>query len=159
MRIGVLADTHIPVAAKKIPERVLSLLKGVELILHAGDILQLQVVEELRKIAKTVAVSGNMDSFDVIEKLPAQEIVSVKGFKIGLIHGWGPPHGLISRLKEEFSHVNCIVYGHTHMAAIDKVDGMLFLNPGSPTDKVFAPYNSMGFLEIDKEIKAEIVRL
>ncbi len=159
MRIGVISDTHIPVAAKSMPKKVFSLLAGVELILHAGDILQLRVIEELSEVAEIKAVRGNMDYPEILKKLPAQRIIQVEKFRIALVHGWGPPQGLISRLKQEFSDVDCIVYGHTHVAAINRDDNVLFFNPGSPTDKVFAPYNSIGFLEIDRELKAEIVRL
>jgi putative phosphoesterase len=159
MRIGVLSDTHIPVAARKIPDKVLSLLKGVDLILHAGDILELSALDELEKIAKTEAVRGNMDYPDVLESLPSRKVLEIGRFKIGLIHGWGPPQSLVERLKKEFTKVDCVVFGHTHAPVAERVEGALFFNPGSPTDRVFAPYNSLGFLEINDEIKPEIVRL
>jgi len=159
MRIGVLADTHIPIAAKKIPAHVLSLLEGVDMILHAGDILELSALDDLEKIAKTEAVRGNMDYADVLSSLPAKRILEIGGFRIGLAHGWGPPQGLIERLSKEFGKVDCVVFGHTHVPTIEKVNETLFFNPGSPTDKVFAVCNSFGFLEINDEIKPEIVQL
>lgn len=159
MRIGVISDTHIPVAAKNIPDRVLALLQDADLILHAGDILELSVLDELKKIARTKAVRGNMDHADVMESLPSKQILEIGRFKIGLIHGWGPPQGLIERLKKEFTKVDCVVFGHSHSPLVERINGTIFFNPGSPTDKVFAPYNSLGFLELNDEIKPEIIRL
>jgi putative phosphoesterase len=159
MRIGVISDTHIPVAAKKLPDHVLALLQGADLILHAGDILELSVLDELEKIARTKAVRGNMDHADVMESLPSKQILEIGRFKIGLIHGWGPPQGLIERLKKEFTKVDCVVFGHSHSPLVERINETIFFNPGSPTDKVFTPYNSLGFLELNDEIKPEIIRL
>lgn len=158
MRIGVISDTHIPVASKKIPERALALLKGADLILHAGDILELSVLDELEKIARTEAVRGNMDHASVMESLPSKQVLEIGRFKIALIHGWGPPQGLVERLRKEFTKVDCVVFGHTHSPLVERINGTLFFNPGSPTDKVFAPYNSLGLLELNDEIKPEIIR-
>ena len=159
VRIGVLSDTHIPVAAREIPGKVLELLGGVDLIVHAGDILQLTVLEELRELAEVRAVHGNMDTHSVREKLPEMDTFEVQGFKIGIIHGSGPHYGIESRIRERFNQVDVIIYGHSHLPKSEIIDGVLFFNPGSPTDKIFAPYNSFGILTIDKEIKGKIIRI
>ncbi|MBT9131929.1 metallophosphoesterase [candidate division NPL-UPA2 bacterium Unc8] len=160
VRIGVLSDTHIPVAAREIPRKVLELLGGVDLIAHAGDILQLTVLEELQELAEVRAVYGNMDTHSVREKLPEIDAFEVQGFKIGIIHGSGPPpSGIESRIREKFDEVDVIIYGHSHSPKNEIINDVLFFNPGSPTCRVFAPCNSFGILTIDKEIRGKIIKI
>lgn len=161
MKIAVIADTHIPNNVGEIPKAIRSHLKDVDLILHAGDLIELSVLEELEKIAPVRAVWGNMDPSTIRRNLPAKEIVKAGKFMIGLTHGSGPPLGLRGRVKKLFEadKVDCIVYGHSHAPESLVEDGILFFNPGSPTDEVFAPCKSFGMLYIDDEIKGEIIRL
>ncbi len=160
MKIGVLSDTHIPFAAAKLPEEIYLAFKDVDLILHAGDLIDISVIDELKKIARTEAVRGNMDEAAVVSTLPAKKIVEAGRFKIGLIHGYGSPSGLIDRLAGEFPQkVDAIVFGHSHSPLNEVKNGILFFNPGSPTDKIFANYNSYGILTVNDGIKGDIIRL
>lgn len=160
MRILVLSDTHVPRMAKDIPKAVYEEAGKCDLILHAGDITEPRVLEKLKKIKKTVAVSGNMDAPQLSSALKPREIIEVKGFRIGLTHGSGPPDGLIEKVQEEFrkDKVDCIVFGHSHHAVNETRDGVIFLNPGSPTDKIFAKFNSYGIIKVSRKIEAEIVK-
>lgn len=161
MKIGVISDTHIPRMAKDIPKAVYNGLKDVDMILHAGDLAEIKFLEKLKKIKKTVAVSGNMDSKEAAALLKPKEIIEAGGFRIGLIHGWGPPEGLPERMLGEFKgeKVDCIVFGHSHHPINEIKDGILLFNPGSPTDKIFTPYNSYGILEITDKIAGKIIKL
>ena len=160
MKIGVLSDTHIPFAASRIPEGVYNAFKGVDLILHAGDLIDMSVVDELSKLAKTQAVYGNMDSPEVRKVLPDKRIIKAGRFTIGLTHGYGPPFNLTEKIRKEFTQkVNVIVFGHSHNPVNKIENGILFFNPGSPTDKIFSIYNSCGILTVGAEIKGEIIRL
>jgi len=160
MRIGVISDTHIPNRADKIPEAVCEDFKKVDMILHAGDFVELSVLEKLKTLAPVKAVIGNMDHPEVVNLLSKKEIIEAGNFKIGLIHGYGPPFGLQERIKKEFTgKVDIIVYGHSHRAVKEMKDGILFFNPGSVTDKVFSPYNSYGIIEINDKIAAKIIKL
>lgn len=161
MRILALSDTHVPSMAKDIPKAVYEEAAKCDLILHAGDFTELSFYEKLKKAAKLTAVYGNMDSKELTSMLKPKEIIEVKGFRIGLIHGWGAPGGLIERLADEFKKekVDCIVFGHSHHAINKTVKEVLFLNPGSPTDRVFAPYSSFGIIEVSDGLKAEIIKL
>lgn len=161
MKIGVLSDTHIPTAAPSLPKEILSAFKGVDMIFHAGDFVERAVLTELVRIAPCYAVRGNMDAKDLSSSLPARLIVPVGKFKIGLFHGHGSPSRLIELLKEEFKQdaPDAIVFGHSHSPFNKVEDGVLFFNPGSPTDKVYAPYNSYGILNVNDKITGEIVRL
>lgn len=159
-KIAVLSDTHIPVAAKELPKTVYDGIAGVDMILHAGDILDMQVLDKLSKIAPVRAVCGNMDNDSACSKLPRKDIIKIGDCSIGLIHGWGPPSGLIDLVGRQFKNVDVIVFGHSHSPLIEKRGGILFFNPGSPTDKVFAPYNSYGILTIDgKIITPQIIKI
>lgn len=161
MKIGVVADTHISGDTKKIPSEIYDHFRGVDLILHAGDLVELWVLKELGKLAPVKGVYGNMDPIGVRRNLPSKDIIKTGRFKIGLIHGSGPPAGLLRKVKEIFKNdrVDVIVFGHSHNPLNLVKDGVLFFNPGSPTDELFAPYKSCGILEIDSEIKGQIIKL
>ena len=163
MMIGVVSDTHIPDRADRIPEKILDDFKNVNLILHAGDLVELGVLETLRKICPNVkAVQGNMDPPSVRKILPEKEVVEINGKRIGLIHGSGHPNKLIDFTGEVFKNekVDVIVFGHSHTPINERRAGVLYFNPGSPTDKIFSPYNSYGILEIiDSKIEGKIIRL
>ena len=160
MKIGVISDTHIPRAASDIPKKIYDEFRGVDLILHAGDFIELNVLDKLKELAPVKAVWGNMDERDVRSVLTDKKVVHIDNkFKIGLMHGHGAPAGLIEVVKKQFSNVDAIVFGHSHSPVNEVRDGILFFNPGSPTDKVFAPYNSFGILEVNESINGRIIRL
>lgn len=146
--IGVISDTHIPRRAKGLPQEVIDGFQGVEMILHAGDIIDESVLEELEKIASVYAVHGNVDPAELAEKLPAKRIIEYKGFKIGLIHGHGSYGSTLGRVMEAFEgeELDALVYGHSHKPHNDRINGMLIFNPGSPTDKRYEVYYSYGLL-------------
>ena len=161
IKIGVISDTHIPLNADKIPDEIFKHFEGVDLILHAGDLIELSVLDELRKIAPVEAVYGNMDSLNVKTSLQDKKIIKVGKFRIGLIHGSGSPSGLDQRIKNAFSDnkIDVLVFGHSHQA-VNKKDGeILLFNPGSPTDESSAHSKSCGILEIGKEVKGRIIKL
>jgi len=160
MRIVVISDTHIPKAASDLPEALYEAARGADLVIHAGDFVEIEVLEKLKSIKDTVGVYGNMDSKNLRDALKPKEIVSAGKFRIGVIHGYGAPGGLLKAVRSEFGKVDAIVFGHSHTPTCVKEDGIVFLNPGSPTDKVFSPYNSYGVLTVAAEgVRGEIVRL
>ena len=161
VKIGVISDTHI-YNFEDLPDKIIQAFKGIELILHAGDLVNLTILEGLRKMVPRVyAVWGNMDSPQVRRNLPEKEIIRVKQFRIGLTHGIGAPFNLMKTVREKFAkeQIDCIVYGHSHSPRNEVHQGILYFNPGSPTDKYFAPYNSYGILEVDKRIEGKIIKI
>ncbi|MEE8359357.1 MAG: metallophosphoesterase family protein [Candidatus Omnitrophota bacterium] len=159
MRIGVVSDTHMPRTASELPEKLREDFKKVDLILHAGDITSSEVLKTLKEIAPIRAVYGNMDDLELQDSLPVKKIVKAGKFKIGLMHGFGPPFGLIERVGKEFKGVDAIVFGHSHSPINVVKKGVLFFNPGSPTDTIFTRQSSYGILEINDTIKGEIIKL
>lgn len=162
MRIGVISDTHIPDRAKNIPQQILDDFKNVDMIIHAGDLVDLAILKKLKTVCGNVkAVWGNMDPMEVKKQLPKKEIIQAGIYKIGVMHGYGSPLNLIDQLSAEFKNdfVNIIIFGHSHYSVNQKKNGILFFNPGSPTDKLFSPYNSYGIIEINDKIEARIIKI
>ncbi|MCX5702092.1 MAG: metallophosphoesterase family protein, partial [Candidatus Omnitrophica bacterium] len=117
MRIGVISDTHIPDISKNIPETILEDFKKTDMIIHVGDLVNLSVLDILRRSCPNVkAVYGNMDPFEVRKKLPEKEIIKVGNKKIGVTHGYGNPNKLLDIVTEIFKEddVNLIIFGHSH---------------------------------------------
>lgn len=162
MKIGVISDTHVPRRGYKVPQEVLDAFKNVDLIIHAGDIEDEVVLDQLSELAEVRAVCGNMDPRKLSKKLPKTDILEVEGHHIGIVHGRGAPQGLEKKVLKKFSDVDvdAIVYGHSHQSRNEVIDGILFFNPGSPTDKVFTKVNSYGILHVDDHgIRGEIITL
>ncbi len=149
IRIGVVADTHCPEFLDELPSALLEGLRGVELILHAGDVGGQSTLDRLSAIAPVQAVRGDHDQSMVA--LPVCRELFAGGCRIALVHGsrsrlieepvtllgtlslglvW--PHiGLSASLKRRFPHADVIVYGHTHTARSDMLGGTLIFNPGA----------------------------
>lgn len=152
-RVLVVSDTHIPVAASTLPSQILKEAEQSDLCLHAGDLIDYGVFTQLSKLTNVYAVCGNMDTEEVRRKLPPQQIVEIEGIKIALIHGRGAPYDLINLVnrifQKEIANIDIFIFGHSHQPLDKVLKGKIYFNPGSPTDKIFAPYNSYGILEIE----------
>jgi len=151
MRIGIISDTHIK-TFDEIPAPIVTALRGVDLVVHAGDFTERAVLEGLGRLGEVKAVYGNMDSDELKGMLPHKELFVVNGKKIGLTHGSGGPWGIAGRVREMFSDVDVIIYGHSHEPNNQFIRGSLLLNPGRARD-------SFGLLTINDDIKAEIIRV
>jgi len=159
VKVGVISDTHVPGAARSLPPAVFDIFSGVELILHAGDIVEQSVLDELAKIAPVEAVAGNMDGNELHLRLPARKVLTLGRFSVGMTHGKYRIDMQKEMIRKDFGDVDLIVFGHSHMPVWEKAFGVWYLNPGSPTDRRYAPYNSVALLTIDDTLTAEIVRL
>jgi len=157
MRIGVISDTHMAGYDPALAEKTAELFAGVEMILHAGDLTSLEVLDAL-DAPEVLAVAGNMDSHVVKANLPGKRVISAGGFKIGLIHGWGSPMGLPSRVVGEFPGVDAVVFGHSHRPTNIVKQGILLFNPGSYV-KGFLGSGSVGILELGQEIAGRVIKL
>jgi hypothetical protein len=160
MLIGLISDTHIPDRARVIPQNVIDAFSDVDLILHAGDLTSMEVIEELERIAPVMAVQGNMDRVNGIN-LPKAKTLEAEGVKIGLIHGEVYPRAdtqqLVYLAKE--LDVDILVSGHSHQPKIEQTDGVLLINPGSPIVPRLADRTVM-LLEVhDKKVDVEIVKI
>jgi hypothetical protein len=147
-RIGVVADTHCPEFIDELPQGVFTALKGVDLILHAGDVNAPSTLEALTRIAPVEAVRGDHDR--LLPSLPATRVLTIEGRRIVVVHGhrsrwieepntllwtlslgfFQPNSGLPRSLRRRFPDADVIVYGHTHRSHMRRVAGALLFNPG-----------------------------
>ena len=147
-RIAVLADTHLPRGSRALPAGCLELLRGVDLILHAGDLVGASFLAELRALGPPVwAVHGNCDEAALQAELPAELVVEADGARIAMVHVPGPAAGRAERLLHRFPGCAAVVYGHTHLPETNRVGGIWLLNPGSPTERRRAPFRSLLLLQ------------
>ncbi len=173
MRIGLVADTHVPTSIPSLPGALLAWLEGVDAILHAGDLVRHTVVETLEEIAPTTAVAGNMDPPDVARRLPDRITLDFSGRSIGLKHGH-QPHALQDRyigldydapemelfyraMAAQLPDAEVIVFGHFHVPVVTRWNDRLFVNPGA-----VAPTNgrsTFALLELGAELDARIIEL
>ena len=161
IKIGVISDTHLRSPDTFLETVIRKHFHDVEMVIHAGDMVTLDVLDLFMALDKEViAVCGNMDSADVQRSYPVSRTMQVEEISIGIIHGWGSPHGVRQRIRTSFENVDAIIYGHTHQAFCAYEAGIFFFNPGSPTDSRFTSSNSIGIIRIDgKMIEGEIISL
>ena len=163
MRIGLIADTHIPEAAAELPPEVGWAFSGVDLILHAGDLHVLGVLDWLERLAPVKAARGNGDDggggrlvVPPDPRLRETWVLQVDGLRIGVTHEpplpeypWRP---FQSYLERNFGgRVDVVVYGDTHVAKAEDYQGVLLVNPGSPTlpGNLIYGLGTVALLELD----------
>ncbi len=157
MRIGLIADTHMPGSIEQLWPQALETFNEVDCILHAGDLHTLDIVDELTRLAPTYVARGNGDAGLVDDRLQDTWLLDFKGVSIGMIHHFPSPvrkspETIFKHVDKHFANrPDVMIYGHTHLEGIHLVDGMLCINPGSPT----LPRNqslrmgTIGLIEID----------
>jgi putative phosphoesterase len=133
--VGLISDTHVPVRAKEIPQQVFKIFEKADYIIHAGDLVQMSVVEELEQLALVLAVHGNMDGPEIRGRLPRINSLKIFDWKIGVIHDCGALFGA-GKMREIAARngFDVLVYGHTHSPAVKTEAKTLYVNPGSPTN-------------------------
>ena len=167
MLIGLISDTHIRIPGHRaglssltteaLPSEVKVAFTGVDLILHAGDIYTLPVLDDLETVAPVLAAEGDDDPFESVNdpRVKPEQMIEIEGVTIWVSHYGLWPENSTREMPD------VIVYGHSHTSAMEQVNGTLRINPGSPT---FPQYNhiigSVGFLDIkDGQVEARIVQL
>ena len=149
MIVAVLADTHLPRGARRLPGACVARLRAADLVLHAGDVVAASVLEELAALGPPLhAVHGNMDDAELQRSLPETLVVEAAGLRIGMTHDPGPRAGRDARLVGRFPGCAAVVYGHTHVPEATLAGDVWILNPGSPTERRSAPHHGMIDLEV-----------
>jgi putative phosphoesterase len=145
--IAVLADTHMPKGARRLPPRCKELVAAADAVVHAGDFSAASVLEELRRLCPRVhAVHGNVDEPGLREALPERLQVGLGRYTLGVIHDAGPRQGRLRRLRQAFPEADAVVFGHSHLPLHEEDGGFQIFNPGSPTERRRAPRRSLGLL-------------
>jgi putative phosphoesterase len=148
--VVVLADTHIRrTGTRKLPDAAYDHLERADVILHAGDILVGEVLDELRGFAPVHAVLGNNDA-ELFGVLPETLSLELEGVRVAMIHDSGPAQGRAGRMRRRFPEADVVVFGHSHIPWDDAgLDGQLLFNPGSPTERRAQPHHTLGTLDLD----------
>jgi putative phosphoesterase len=149
MLIGVISDTHGLLR----PEAVAAL-RGVEHILHAGDVGEVAILDELRKIAPVTAIRGNVDVSGACAELPATDVVELNGKLFYLVHS---VHDL--DINPVADGVAMVVSGHSHKASVQMRDGVVFFNPGSAGPRRFSLPVTVGFVTVEDGVEASVMEL
>jgi putative phosphoesterase len=143
--IAVIADTHLPRGARRLPGACLEAIASADMVIHAGDFVAAEVLAELESLGPAVeAVHGNMDSVELCRRLPAEKTIDLEGASIGVLHDGGPAMGRLRRLRRRFPDANAVVFGHSHMPLHEREGDFQIFNPGSPTERRRAPHRTMG---------------
>ena len=148
--VVVLADTHLRRGGRRrLPDGAYAHLETADLILHAGDILVADVLDELAGFAPVHAVLGNND-VELAGQLPEELVVDVDGVRVGMVHDSGQAGGRAGRMRRRFPDAAVVVFGHSHIPwDAEGVDGQLLFNPGSPTERRRQPVHTLGTLDLD----------
>lgn len=157
MRIGLISDSHISRRGELWPQ-AFDVLDGVDAILHAGDLWSPVLLDELAAIAPVWAARGNGDMHVTDARVEDTWVLDFEGVNIAMIHDFPSPERasaqvLARRTEQRFPGAtpDVVICGHTHIDEATSVDGVLYVNPGSPT----LPHNkslrlgTIGFLHID----------
>lgn len=149
MRVAVLGDTHMRRGWRRVlPPDAVAHCRAADVILHAGDLVDDSVIEELRDYAPVHAVLGNNDR-ELVGVLPETCRLDLAGVRVAMIHDAGPARGRAGRLLERFPDADVIVFGHSHVPWLEQVEGgPLLLNPGSPTERRRQPHRTVAALDL-----------
>ncbi len=162
LRALVLADTHIrPGRNRRLPDAVYAELEHTDVILHAGDVVTRDLLDELAGFAPVHAVLGNNDT-DLLGVLPEALELDLDGVAVAMVHETGATKGRAARVRRRFPAAAVVVFGHSHQPVDEEgVDGQRLFNPGSPTERRRAPHPSYGRLRFDRGriVEHEIVEI
>jgi uncharacterized protein len=161
VRLAIISDTHLPRGGRALPAACVEHLRAADALLHAGDLIELSVLEELQALGPPVhAVRGNVDSAAVQAQLPLTRIVDAGGARIAMLHDAGPATGRLERLRRRFPQAQAAVFGHSHIPLRETAGGFTIFNPGSPTERRRSPQHTMGIATADHgHVTFELVAL
>ena len=154
----VIADTHVPRRARALPEGLIPYLERADLILHAGDLMDPALLDELVEYAPVRAVRGNLDPSEL--ELPETLEFDFGGIGVAMIHDSGRKQGRRRRLLRRFPEARVVIFGHSHIPFLEDACGLMLLNPGSPTDRRRQPRHTFALLHAQAgRVQAEILPL
>ncbi|QEE61546.1 metallophosphoesterase [Salinibacterium sp. dk2585] len=140
-----IADTHVPKRALRIPEQVWRAVDDADVVIHAGDWVEASVLDELEaRATRLVGVWGNNDGAELRHRLPEVAHETIEGIRFSVVHETGAAQGREKRCDAAFPDTDVLVFGHSHIPWDTTTPrGMRLLNPGSPTDRRRQPQCTM----------------
>ncbi|PZF61069.1 YfcE family phosphodiesterase [Curtobacterium sp. MCBD17_034] len=162
-RLVFLSDTHLPRRAKDLPPALWAAIEDADLVVHAGDWVDLATVDRIAARARRlVAVRGNNDvEPGFADRLPLVAYEHVEGLRFAVVHETGAAAGRDARMAQRFPDVDVLVFGHSHIPWDSTASsGLRLLNPGSPTDRRRQPDHTWMTAVVDgRDLAVELVRL
>ncbi|PKI93263.1 YfcE family phosphodiesterase [Actinomycetales bacterium SN12] len=146
-----LADTHIPARARRLPTAVLEAIDTADIVVHAGDWVDVATLDLIQSRSREFhGVYGNNDGPDLRQRLPGIAHFTLDGLSFAVIHETGPASKREERMDQAFPDTDVLIFGHSHIPW-DTVTprGMRLLNPGSPTDRRRQPVCTMMSVRLD----------
>jgi uncharacterized protein len=142
VRLLLLADTHVPRRARDLPRRVWDEVAQADVVLHAGDWVEPELLDELTaRAARLVACWGNNDGAILRSRLPERADVVLDGLRFTIVHETGATTGRDARMSRQYPDTDVLVFGHSHIPWDTTTStGLRLLNPGSPTDRRRQPF-------------------
>jgi uncharacterized protein len=161
LTLAVVSDTHLPRRTRRLPAGCVERMRAADAILHAGDFIELPVLEEIAALGPPLhAVRGNVDSAELQARLPLTRVVEAGGARIAMIHDAGPATGRLGRMRRRFPDADAVVFGHSHLPLHETARGFAIFNPGSPTERRRAPHHTMGIATVeDGSLAFELIAL
>jgi putative phosphoesterase len=137
MRLLLLADTHVPSRARRLPAVVWDEVNRADVVVHAGDWIDIGLLDALEERAeRLVACWGNNDGPALRGRLPEIARVTLDGVRLAVVHETGSSAGREKRMAAAYPDTDVLVFGHSHIPwDTTAPGGMRLLNPGSPTDR------------------------
>ena len=144
MKLLLISDTHLPVRAKKLPEPVWEAVDEADVVIHAGDWVSVDLLDELTERAKRlIGCWGNNDGPELRRRLPEVARETLDGLRVAVVHETGAKQGRELRAEKAYPDVDLLVFGHSHIPwDTTSPRGLRLLNPGSPTDRRSQPYRT-----------------
>ncbi|WP_210480899.1 metallophosphoesterase [Naasia sp. SYSU D00948] len=151
-RLLLLADTHFPRRARDLPPLVWEQVAAADLVVHAGDWVDLAALERLEDASRSLlACWGNNDGPELRKRLPEVARAEVEGLRLGVVHETGPAAGRERRMDDAFPDLDILVFGHSHIPWDTTTPrGLRLLNPGSPTDRRRQPFCTYLTVTLDR---------
>ncbi|MFC8706672.1 metallophosphoesterase family protein [Streptomyces anulatus] len=142
VRLLLVSDTHLPLRARKLPDELLLAIERVDVVMHAGDWVDLATLEQVEgRARRLVGVYGNNDGAELRAQLPQVARVRLAGLRFGVVHETGAARGREARCAACYPDLDVLVFGHSHIPwDTETPGGLRLLNPGSPTDRRRQPY-------------------
>jgi uncharacterized protein len=151
--LGVVSDTHMPRFGKALPAALREGFEreGVDVIVHCGDIVDAVAIPWFEAVAPFEAVAGNNDTRELVRRFGHKRILEFGNVRIGVTHGHeGTGRSTLARAENMFKNdgVHAVLFGHSHVPYSEWHGGVLYFNPGSPTDKRRQPDYSYGVIRV-----------
>ncbi len=151
MLVAVISDTHMAAGGRRrLPDACVEQIRASDLLVHAGDIMSLEALAEFEAIGPPVrAITGNMDGWELRDRLPDVAEFEIEGATLAVIHDAGPSAGRLARMRRHFPHADAVIFGHSHIPLHERASDFQIFNPGSPTERRKAPHHAMGIAKVD----------